>query len=166
MAKLFSPNLGFNPISDSIQNSEGDEFRFSPPHGQALPQDGYENADLVYTSPPSTGRNTLSVSISPESERLQRLQPFEPWSGQDIHNAAILIKVKREVHHRPHNSCRPLVQIPWSPREHLKQYTHRRGERRERKGQLRRQPAQRSRRRRSWNSKSVQGRSPTMARDC
>lgn len=44
--------------------------------------------------PPSTGRNTLSVSISPESERLQCLRPFEPWSGQDIHNATILIKVK------------------------------------------------------------------------
>jgi aconitate hydratase len=34
----------------------------------------------------------VEVKVNPESERLQLLDPFSPWNGQNIHGARLLIK--------------------------------------------------------------------------
>jgi len=36
----------------------------------------------------------LQVDVAPTSNRLQLLEPFKPWSGGDITDAAVLIKAK------------------------------------------------------------------------
>ncbi|UPL03840.1 hypothetical protein LCI18_014774 [Fusarium solani-melongenae] len=94
MAKVFSDDLGFDPVRDSLVTESGDEFRFQPPRGDALPADAYENADHVYEAPSTDAqfRQTVTVQISPDSQRLQRLAPFRPWSGKDFHECPILIK--------------------------------------------------------------------------
>ncbi|KAJ4169593.1 hypothetical protein NW754_005746 [Fusarium falciforme] len=94
MAKVFSDDLGFDPVRDSLVTESGDEFRFQPPRGDALPADVYENADHVYEAPSTDAqfRQTVTVQISPDSQRLQRLAPFRPWSGKDFHECPILIK--------------------------------------------------------------------------
>ncbi|KAI8651717.1 Aconitate hydratase, mitochondrial [Fusarium keratoplasticum] len=78
MAKIFSDDLGFNPVTDTITTEDGNEFKFELPTGDALPPNGFSDADYVYTSPPSTGRESIQVQISDSSERLQRLSPFPP----------------------------------------------------------------------------------------
>lgn len=47
----------------------------------------------MYTAPPSD-RSNVTVHISPESNRLQRLEPFKPWNGEDYVELPILIKVE------------------------------------------------------------------------
>ncbi|CAH0055592.1 unnamed protein product, partial [Clonostachys solani] len=96
MAKIFSDNLGFNPIKDSIEKGDGSEFRFSPPEGEPLPAGGYANTDYVFTKPPSSSseRDNIQVQIPESSDRLQRLSPFPPGRKGDIENCVILIKTK------------------------------------------------------------------------
>ena len=94
MAKIFSDDLTFDPTRDTIPLPDGSEFRFRPPHAESLPPRGYENADAVYTAPPTEGREEVAVQISPASERLQRLKPFSPWFGKDFTDCVVLIKVK------------------------------------------------------------------------
>ncbi len=94
MAKIFSPDLAFDPVKDFLVTEDDMRFNFSPPSGESLPACGYANADEVYTPPPTGDRSRLTVDIDPESERLQQLQPFAPWSGQDFTDCSVLIKVK------------------------------------------------------------------------
>jgi aconitate hydratase len=88
IVKAFSGRLDFDPTIDSI----GD-FRFQPPPSTSLPSNGYEEADHVYTAPP-TERSEVQVSISPHSQRIQKLSPFSAWDGNDYLNLPILIKVE------------------------------------------------------------------------
>ncbi|KAM0418747.1 hypothetical protein ACHAPT_012345 [Fusarium lateritium] len=94
MAKVFSDHLGFNPLKDSLVTESGDKFRFQPPSGDALPSEVYENTDHVYDAPSTDPRvrKAVTVQISPDSQRLQRLAPFKPWAGQDFVECPILIK--------------------------------------------------------------------------
>ncbi|XHG01917.1 hypothetical protein AWENTII_005286 [Aspergillus wentii] len=94
MGKIFSDDLSFDPSVDSITTPSGKEFRFIPPTGDALPQQGYEDSDSAYEGPPTGDRSNLEVQISPSSDRLQKLAPFAPWSGEDYTNCLILIKTK------------------------------------------------------------------------
>ncbi|KAL4963026.1 uncharacterized protein BDV14DRAFT_210200 [Aspergillus stella-maris] len=92
MAKVFSPDLGFDPMKDTLKTPSGDKFQFISPTGDSLPSQGYLDSDRAYVPPPSGDRSTLQVAISPTSQRLQKLEPFTPWSGEDIHDSLILIK--------------------------------------------------------------------------
>uniref|UniRef100_A0A4E9DHU2 Aconitate hydratase, mitochondrial n=1 Tax=Gibberella zeae TaxID=5518 RepID=A0A4E9DHU2_GIBZA len=94
MAKVFSHDLGFNPLKDSLVTESGEEFRFEPPTGNALPPEAYENTDHVYDAPSTDPqiRHAVIVQISPDSQRLQRLAPFKSWSGEDFVDCPILIK--------------------------------------------------------------------------
>ncbi|KAJ5095515.1 hypothetical protein NUU61_004871 [Penicillium alfredii] len=92
MGKIFSGDLSFDPSADSIPTSSGAEFRFVPPAGDALPQQGYEDSDSSYKAPPTGDRSQLAAQINPSSERLPKLAPFAPWNGNDYENCLILIK--------------------------------------------------------------------------
>lgn len=94
MAKIFSEDLGFNPLTDTIKTTGGEDFRFLPPQGDSLPMTGYANADYVYTQPPSSGRESVKVEISETSERLQKLTPFPAGITSDPENCVILIKTR------------------------------------------------------------------------
>lgn len=93
MAKVFSEDLAFDPSVDALPTPSGSEFRFQPPTGDTLPTNGYLDSDVAYQAPPAD-RSDVEVKINPSSERLQRLAPFEPWSGEDFKNCIILIKTK------------------------------------------------------------------------
>ena len=71
----------------------GKPFKFSAPHGNELPPRGYDPGEDTYQAPPADGSN-VTVSVDPKSQRLQVLEPFKPWDGKDITDAAVLIKVK------------------------------------------------------------------------
>ncbi|ODQ82971.1 hypothetical protein BABINDRAFT_179013 [Babjeviella inositovora NRRL Y-12698] len=90
-AYAISGDLGFNPITDKLVDSEGKEFKLAIPHGDGLPQRGYDAGENTYQAPPAD-RAALKVSVSPESDRLQVLTPFKPWDGKDAEKMPILIK--------------------------------------------------------------------------
>ncbi len=90
-AIAISGRLDFNPITDSLINSEGNEVKLDEPTGWELPPKGFEVEDAGYLEPVEDGSN-INVVVSEKSERLQLLEPFKPWDGQNITNARLLIK--------------------------------------------------------------------------
>merc|ERR1712188_229549 len=48
---------------------------------------------MGFQAPPEDGSD-LSVNVSPTSERLQLLEPFKAWDGNDIEDAVVLIKAR------------------------------------------------------------------------
>ncbi|MEK9755757.1 MAG: aconitate hydratase [Bacteroidota bacterium] len=91
MAVALSGRLDFNPLTDKLINEEGEEIILDPPVGDELPSNGFDCEDNGYVEPPLDGSN-IEVIINPDSQRLQVLEPFEPWNGKNINNARLLIK--------------------------------------------------------------------------
>ena len=83
--------LDFNPIKDTLINSEGKEVRFDPPNGLELPKLGFEVEENGYLEPVKDGKDVI-VNIANQSERLQVLTPFKPWDGKNLINLRLLIK--------------------------------------------------------------------------
>ena len=86
--------LSFNPLADSLTDSEGNPFRLEAP-GQApeAPPNGFLSGDSSYVAPPEDGGG-IDIVVDPDSERLQLLQPFPEWDGNDYVEVPVLMKVK------------------------------------------------------------------------
>jgi len=90
-AIAISGRLDFNPLIDSLINSDGEKVKLNEPNGWELPPKGFEVEDSGYLAPSKDG-SKIEVSVSKTSERLQLLEPFKPWNGKNILNAKLLIK--------------------------------------------------------------------------
>ena len=82
--------LDFNPMTDKLISENGEEVMFEEPTGWELPPKGFEVKDNGYLAPEEDGSH-VQVNVSPTSERLQLLKPFEPI-GNTIKGAKLLIK--------------------------------------------------------------------------
>ena len=90
-AVAISGRLDFNPISDTLTNESGEQVKLDEPKGSELPAKGFAVEDNGYQAPSEDGSN-VQVIVSPTSDRLQLLKPFEPWDGKNITGAKVLIK--------------------------------------------------------------------------
>ncbi|OJX52218.1 MAG: aconitate hydratase [Flavobacterium sp. 38-13] len=90
-ALAIAGDLGFNPITDKLINEDGQEVMLDEPTGNELPPKGFEAEDPGFQAPSEDGSG-VQVIVSPTSERLQLLAPFEPWNGENIMGAKLLIK--------------------------------------------------------------------------
>jgi len=90
-AIAISGKLDFNPVTDTLVNENGDAVTLAEPTGQELPSKGFAVEDNGYQAPAEDGSG-VDVVVSPDSQRLQLLEPFEPWDGQNINGAKLLIK--------------------------------------------------------------------------
>ena len=90
-AIAISGDLAFNPQSDVLTNDKGEEVMLDEPKGWELPPDGFDVDDNGYIEPMEDGSN-VEVVISPDSKRLEKLTPFQPWDGKNILGAKLLIK--------------------------------------------------------------------------
>tara|TARA_B100000902_G_scaffold222972_1_gene211827 strand:+ start:1576 stop:3840 length:2265 start_codon:yes stop_codon:yes gene_type:complete len=91
MAVALSGNLDFNPITDNLISEDGHEVTLEPPIGDELPSNGFDCEDNGYVDPPEDGSD-IQIEIDPKSKRLQILEAFSPWDGENINNAKLLIK--------------------------------------------------------------------------
>lgn len=92
-ALVFAGDLGFDPEVDYVTAEDGTKVKFEPPTGDELPSKGFDPGEDTYQHPPADGSD-LHVDVSPESQRLQLLTPFDQWDGNDLEDMAVLIKVK------------------------------------------------------------------------
>ena len=92
----FTGDLGFDPTRDSLTTPNGEKFQFNAPSGDYLPPDGFDPGEDTYQAPASSQkeRDGVSVDVDPESERIQLLQAFDKWDGNDINDAVVLIKAR------------------------------------------------------------------------
>lgn len=86
-------DLGFNPLTDTLTNSNGEQVKLDAPKGDELPVNGYAVEDAGYQQPAEDGSG-VQVIVSPTSHRLQLLDPFKPWEGTDLKGLKLLIKAK------------------------------------------------------------------------
>ena len=92
-AMAFAGDLRFNPLTDTLNGSDGKPFRFSDPAGKELPPRGYDPGQDTYQAPP-VDRVSVNVAVNPQSDRLQLLKPFQPYDGKTPEDLPVLIKVK------------------------------------------------------------------------
>lgn len=93
IALALAGTLDFDPRTDALVNDQGEEVRLDPPVGEALPAGGFAPGEDTFQAPP-TDRSSVEVVVDPASDRLQLLQPFEPWDGQDYVELPILLKAQ------------------------------------------------------------------------
>jgi len=86
-------SLSFNPLTDTLENSQGNQVKLNEPLGIELPIKGFAVEDAGYQAPALDG-SSVSINVSPESNRLQLLDPFSAWEGTDLMGLKLLIKAK------------------------------------------------------------------------
>lgn len=92
-AIVISGKLTFNPITDTLLNSEGKEVKIAEPEGLELPPQGFGNIENGYQKPEKSGSKG-EIIIAADSDRLQSLLPFKEWDGFDFSYLPLLIKAK------------------------------------------------------------------------
>lgn len=92
-ALAIAGDLGFNPMTDSLTNESGESVMLQEPTGHELPANGFDVGDNGYQHPAEDGSG-INVVVKPDSERLQLLEPFLPWDGNNITGARLLIKAQ------------------------------------------------------------------------
>uniref|UniRef100_A0A6I8PWS1 Aconitate hydratase, mitochondrial n=1 Tax=Xenopus tropicalis TaxID=8364 RepID=A0A6I8PWS1_XENTR len=85
--------LKFDPEKDFLTGADGKKFKLQPPDADELPKSSFDPGQDTYQHPPKEG-SSLKVDVSPTSQRLQLLEPFDKWDGKDLENMQILVKVK------------------------------------------------------------------------
>ncbi|MFP4061079.1 MAG: aconitase family protein, partial [Bacteroidales bacterium] len=86
-------DLGFNPLTDTLENESGEKIKLKEPSGVELPLKGFAVEDAGYQAPAENGGD-IEIKVAPDSQRLQILTPFEEWDGKNFTGLRLLIKVK------------------------------------------------------------------------
>ena len=94
IALALAGRLSFNPLTDELEDSEGRPFKLSPPApAPEVPPGGFDPGAAAYVAPPEDGSD-IELNVSPDSERLQLLEPFPAWDGKNYVDVPVLIKVR------------------------------------------------------------------------
>jgi aconitate hydratase len=86
-------DLRFNPLKDTLRNDNGEDVKLDEPTGYELPPKGFSVDDPGYQAAAKDG-SKVQVIVKPDSQRLQLLEPFNPWEGIDLKGLRLLIKAK------------------------------------------------------------------------
>ena len=92
-ALAIAGDLTFNPLTDTLTNEKGEQVKLDPPTGDELPPRGFAVEDAGFQAPAEDGSG-IQVVVSPDSKRLQLLDPFAAWEGTDLKGLKLLIKAK------------------------------------------------------------------------
>ena len=90
MALGLAGRLDFNPLTDELVGPNG-KVKLQPPQAPELPEKGFVPDTEGYQKPAGASEK---VAIDDNSPRLQFLQPFSKWNGQDFEGHLLLAKAK------------------------------------------------------------------------
>ncbi len=93
IAYALAGTLDFNPITDTLTADDGTKVLLAEPIGEKLPARGFESGDTMFVAPPADGSG-VDVAVSPTSDRLQLLEPFPVWDGNDYIELPVLMKAR------------------------------------------------------------------------
>jgi len=94
IALALGGRLSFNPLKDDLTASDGTKFKLEPPKpAPEVPEEGFMRPDGIFVAPPENS-DDVKVIIDPNSKRLQRLEPFPKWDGEDFEDIPIIVKAK------------------------------------------------------------------------
>ena len=85
-------SLSFNPLPDTLTGADGKEFMLEAPKpAPEVPANGFDSGQATYVAPPEDGSD-ITVNVNPNSTRLQILEPWPAWDGQDFTDMPVLVK--------------------------------------------------------------------------
>jgi aconitate hydratase len=93
VALALAGTLDFDPTTDTLTAPDGSEVRLEPPVGEVLPSGGYDPGQNTFTPPPADASD-VEVVVRPDSDRLQLLEPFTAWDGEDLLGMPVLMKAQ------------------------------------------------------------------------
>ena len=94
IALALGGKLSFNPMKDDLIAADGTKFKLQPPSiAPEVPKEGFKIPDGIFVAPPPDSTN-IEVVIDSNSKRLQRLEPFTKWNGDDFVELPIMVKAK------------------------------------------------------------------------
>ncbi len=94
MAIALAGRLDFDPTTDTITAPDGTEVTLHAPVGQVLPDAGFDRGEDTFTAPPADGGDDIEVIVSPDSDRLQLLEPFPPVPNEQFVDLPVLVKAQ------------------------------------------------------------------------
>jgi aconitate hydratase len=93
-AMALSGKLSFNPLTDTLTGSDGKPFKLEPPKpAPEVPANDFDRGRSAYIAPPEDG-SSIELAVSPNSERIQLMEPWPPWDGEDFRDMPVLMKTK------------------------------------------------------------------------
>jgi aconitate hydratase len=94
VAYALAGNLTTNPLTDELTAPDGSSYRLRPPApAPEVPKNGFVFKAEGYLAPPED-RSSVEVKVADGSKRLQLLEPFPPWDGQDYERMPVLLKAR------------------------------------------------------------------------
>jgi len=93
MALALAGTVDFDPVNGDLNNDAGEQVTLSVPVGVELPGAGFDAGEETYVAPPADGSG-IEVAVSPTSDRLQLLQSFPAWDGNDYEDLPVLVKAQ------------------------------------------------------------------------
>jgi len=85
-------SLSFNPMTDTLTGADGKEFMLEAPKpAPEVPANGFDSGAETYVAPPEDGSG-VNVNVDPTSTRLQVLEPWPAWDGEDFTDMPVLVK--------------------------------------------------------------------------
>jgi aconitate hydratase len=93
-ALAFAGRLSFNPMTETLADGKGNPFKFNPPKpAPEVPAAEFARGRTFYVAP-QPGKQNIELKIDPNSDRIQRLDPWPAWDGRDYVDLPILLKTK------------------------------------------------------------------------
>ncbi len=92
-ALTIAGKITFNPETDTLTTDSGEEIKLDSPYGDELPKNGFLADNDGFIAPSEDGSD-VDVKINPESKRLQFLEKFEKWNGNNFKSLPVLLKAK------------------------------------------------------------------------
>lgn len=94
IALALSGRLSFNPLVDQLEAEDGSMVKLDPPElAPEVPEHGFSRVKDTYLAP-SSEPDKVNIIVESNSNRLQKLEPFPAWDGEDFHDLPVLVKVK------------------------------------------------------------------------
>jgi aconitate hydratase len=90
VAMALAGRIDFDFIHDPLKYN-GSEVRLEPPVADELPREGFD-AGVSGFSPPAEDPSGIEIIVRPDSDRLQLLEPFPAWNGQDFTGLRVVLK--------------------------------------------------------------------------
>jgi aconitate hydratase len=86
--------LDFDPLHDELTGADGKKFKLAEPKkAEDIPPKGFIPKAEGFVNPAADGSKVV-VKIAAGSDRLQALEPFAPWDGEDYRELPLLLKAK------------------------------------------------------------------------
>src|SRR6476620_5402780 len=90
-AMALTGRLDVDFVREPVESDDGVKVQLEAPSADELPSRGFDPGESGFAAP-STDPDAVQIVVKPDSERLQLLEPFPAWDGQDFIGLQVLLK--------------------------------------------------------------------------